>query len=217
MGLNRAGLHTRGCFSATRSTDVELQMWRDSGCRVLTVDPPWISDCVPTPVLLKGQLYFHMDGKCFIPWCWMQRWLREVVSSNLTLKPRLGSVLGPLLFFFSLKVFMKLFNLSWDLKTVHLSFFFLKKKKDFEVVVFKRIVDFKRFCLLPVNLFLPFSFCCVLFTSVLIIILPLENFVTCPPFLLNAFSTVYSFIHLLFSPIHSKVSPKPTVTSREGI
>lgn len=38
---------------------------------------------------------------------------------------------------------MKLFNLSCDLKTVHLSFF-KKKKKDFEVVVFKRIVDFKR-------------------------------------------------------------------------
>lgn len=140
MGLNCAGLHMRGCFSATRSTDAELQMWRDSGCRVLTVDPPWISDCVSTPVLLNGQLHFHMDGKCFIPWCWMQKWLREVVSSNLTLKPRLGSVLGPL-FFFNLKVFMKLFNLSWDL-TVHLSFFFFFK--DFEVVVFKRIVDFKR-------------------------------------------------------------------------
>ena len=67
MGLNCAGLHMRGCFSATRSTDAELQMWRDSGCRVLTVDPPWISDCVSTPVLLNGQLHFHMDGKCFIP------------------------------------------------------------------------------------------------------------------------------------------------------
>lgn len=67
MRLNCTGLHTRGCSSAARSTDAELQVWRDSGCRGLAGDPPWISDCVPASVLFKGQLHFHMDSECFIP------------------------------------------------------------------------------------------------------------------------------------------------------
>lgn len=62
MGLNSAGLYTHGCFSATRSADAELQMWRDPGCRGLTVDPPWISECAegrcPFPCVVQGSAAF---------------------------------------------------------------------------------------------------------------------------------------------------------------
>lgn len=140
----------------------------------------------------------YLEVECRGGW---ERWSAPVSPLN----PDWEASWDTFLVFFSLKVFMKLFNLSWHLKTVHLSFFFLN---DFEVVVFKRNADFKRdFCLLPVNLFVPFSFCCILFTSVLIIILPLETFVICPPFLLNAFSTVYSFIHLPFHSFIPKCLP----------